>query len=100
MEQIESSQAKKAAGLATWIVIQVVERNPDYFSSEKSAQESETRLDESLQFAEQKRYDEAFAVMKKYLGKVLAQAPHLIKDDSELLEALGALSQLDHSFGK
>jgi hypothetical protein len=90
--------AKHAAALATWIVIQAIERNPDYFDEVNRAEDSTSCLDQGLTYGEQERYSEALQVMKSFLGKVLVQAPHIIKGDSELLEALGTLAQLDKEY--
>lgn len=89
---------KRAAALATWIVIQAVERNPEYFSDETKVEEFETCLQQSFGFVEQARYGEALAVVRNFLGKLSKAAPHIFQDDPELFEAVGTLSQLDSSF--
>lgn len=98
MQTRNNPGTRQAAALATWIVIQAIERNPNHFDTEDMAEECETCLDRGLSYAEQERYDESLNVMKNFLGKLLAQSPSIIKSDSELLEALGALAHLDVSF--
>jgi len=89
---------KRAAALATWIVIQIVERNPDYFDDLNRAKDSEACLDQGLAYAEQERYVDALKVMKNFLGMVLAHAPNIINDDCELMEGLGVLAQMDDDY--
>ena len=87
--------AKRAAALATWIVLQAIERNPDYFGDEDLVREAESYLDRSFSYAEQNRYGEALGVMKNFLGKLSLEAPFIFTVDNELFEAVGALAQLD-----
>lgn len=98
MSTSRNPSIRQAAALATWIVIQAIERNPNYFESEDRANECEDCLDRGLGYAEQERYEESLQVMRNFLGKVIAQRPAIITSDPELFNALGSLALLDPSF--
>lgn len=96
---MSSARMERASAIATWIVIEVMDRNPAYFADRISLQEfGEKSAHQSLDFAGNGRYFDALDVCRKFLSRIVIENKKLITDDPELFDAIGALAQLDASF--
>lgn len=92
---------QRAAAIATWIAIEVMERNPQHFQEREALQAfGEEAIHRSLDLAEAGRYVDATEVCRNFLGRILVEHKSLIVDDADLFDAIGALAAIDPTFNK